>query len=289
MAGRRDECRRCLRDMDFTRLGSSGLVVSRLGLGCNNFAYNRLSKADSIPVLRGAVDAGVTLFDTSDSYGDSEVAVGEALEGHRDEVVIATKFGSRPQGRARSRLGSPRCAPLHPQGRRTLVAAVAHRPHRPVPAPPAGPADPDPGDPGRAHRAGPGGQGPLHRVVELRRLAGVRCRVDGPQPRPRAVHQRAEQLQPARARARGGRRPGMRGVRDRHPAVLPARQRTADREVHARASRLRREPGTASGACRPATPSSTSSRSCRASPPNAVSSCSTSRWVAWRRSRRWRR
>ena len=84
--------------MDFTRLGSSGLVVSRLGLGCNNFAYNRLSMAESIPVLRGAVDAGVTLFDTSDSYGDSEIAVGEALEGHRDEVVIATKFGSDLKG-----------------------------------------------------------------------------------------------------------------------------------------------------------------------------------------------
>ncbi len=73
-------------------------MVSRLGLGCNNFAWNRLSKADSIPVLRGAVDAGVTLFDTSDSYGDSEVAVGEALESHRDEVVIATKFGSDLKG-----------------------------------------------------------------------------------------------------------------------------------------------------------------------------------------------
>lgn len=84
--------------MDFSRLGSSGLVVSRLGLGCNNFAYNRLSKADSIPVLRAAVDAGVTLFDTSDSYGDSELAVGEALEGHRDDVVIATKFGSDLKG-----------------------------------------------------------------------------------------------------------------------------------------------------------------------------------------------
>jgi aryl-alcohol dehydrogenase-like predicted oxidoreductase len=85
-------------NVDFTRLGNSGLVVSRLGLGCNNFAWNRLSKADSIPVLRGAVDLGVTLFDTSDSYGDSEVAVGEALEGHRDEVVIATKFGSDLKG-----------------------------------------------------------------------------------------------------------------------------------------------------------------------------------------------
>jgi aryl-alcohol dehydrogenase-like predicted oxidoreductase len=84
--------------MEHTRLGNSGLVVSRLGLGCNNFAWRRLDKAASIPVLRGALDAGVTLFDTSDSYGDSEEAVGEALEGHRDEVVIATKFGSDLRG-----------------------------------------------------------------------------------------------------------------------------------------------------------------------------------------------
>jgi aryl-alcohol dehydrogenase-like predicted oxidoreductase len=84
--------------MDFTRLGNSGLVVSRLGLGCNNFAWRRLDKAASIPVLRGALEAGVTLFDTSDSYGDSEEAVGEALEGHRDEVVLATKFGSDLSG-----------------------------------------------------------------------------------------------------------------------------------------------------------------------------------------------
>jgi aryl-alcohol dehydrogenase-like predicted oxidoreductase len=84
--------------MEHTRLGTSGLVVSRLGLGCNNFAWRRLDKAASIPVLRGALEAGVTLFDTSDSYGDSEVAVGEALEGHRDEVVLATKFGSDLKG-----------------------------------------------------------------------------------------------------------------------------------------------------------------------------------------------
>jgi aryl-alcohol dehydrogenase-like predicted oxidoreductase len=85
-------------DMDLTRLGNSGLTVSRLGLGCNNFAWRRLDKAESIPVLRGALEAGVTLFDTSDSYGDSEIAVGEAFEGHRDEVVIATKFGSDLKG-----------------------------------------------------------------------------------------------------------------------------------------------------------------------------------------------
>ena len=161
-------------NVDFTRLGNSGLVVSRLGLGCNNFAWNRLSKADSIPVLRGAVDAGVTLFDTSDSYGDSEVAVGEALESHRDEVVIATKFGSDLKGALGPGLGRSRLPPLHPQGGGAFAAAATHGPHRPLPAPPPGPAHPDPRDAHRPHRAGARRQDPLHRLVELRGLAGGR-------------------------------------------------------------------------------------------------------------------
>jgi aryl-alcohol dehydrogenase-like predicted oxidoreductase len=85
-------------DMTYRRLGRSGLTVSTLGLGCNNFAWRRLSREDSLPVLRAALDAGVTLFDTADSYGDSEEVVGEALQGQRDDVVIATKFGSDLKG-----------------------------------------------------------------------------------------------------------------------------------------------------------------------------------------------
>lgn len=85
-------------DMTYRRLGNSGLVVSTLGLGCNNFAWRRLSPEDSKPVIDAALDAGVTLFDTSDSYGDSEEVVGEALESHRGDVIIATKFGSDLKG-----------------------------------------------------------------------------------------------------------------------------------------------------------------------------------------------
>ena len=85
-------------DMTYRRLGNSGLVVSTLGLGCNNFAWRRLSREDSRPVIEAALDAGVTLFDTSDSYGDSEEIVGETLEKHRDDVIIATKFGSDLKG-----------------------------------------------------------------------------------------------------------------------------------------------------------------------------------------------
>jgi aryl-alcohol dehydrogenase-like predicted oxidoreductase len=86
-------------DMTYSRLGRSGLTVSTLGLGCNNFAWRRLSREDSRPVIQAAVDVGVTLFDTSDSYGDSEEIVGEVLQPVRDDVVIATKFGSSLKGR----------------------------------------------------------------------------------------------------------------------------------------------------------------------------------------------
>jgi len=77
------------------RLGDSELVVSVVGLGCNNFG-GRLDLDGSAAVLEAALDAGVTLFDTADVYGTaggSERAMGEALEGRRDEFAIATKFG----------------------------------------------------------------------------------------------------------------------------------------------------------------------------------------------------
>jgi aryl-alcohol dehydrogenase-like predicted oxidoreductase len=76
------------------RLGNSGLVVSVVGLGCNNFGW-RLDEERAIGVVRAALDAGVTLFDTAETYGDgaSERFLGRALAGRREEVVIATKFG----------------------------------------------------------------------------------------------------------------------------------------------------------------------------------------------------
>ena len=77
------------------RLGDSDLEVSVVGLGCNNFG-KRLDLEGTAAVLEAALDAGVTLFDTADVYGDvggSERLMGEALEGRRDEFAIATKFG----------------------------------------------------------------------------------------------------------------------------------------------------------------------------------------------------
>jgi aryl-alcohol dehydrogenase-like predicted oxidoreductase len=84
-------------DMRFRPLGNSGLVVSVAGLGCNNFG-RRLDTAASRAVVDAAIDAGITLLDTADTYGgrgQSEEILGEVLAGRRDQVVLATKFGSQ--------------------------------------------------------------------------------------------------------------------------------------------------------------------------------------------------
>jgi aryl-alcohol dehydrogenase-like predicted oxidoreductase len=83
--------------IDFRPLGTSGLVVSKVGLGCNNFG-RRIGLDEARAVADAALDEGVNLFDTADSYGDSEKILGELLEGRRDQVVIATKFGSDLRG-----------------------------------------------------------------------------------------------------------------------------------------------------------------------------------------------
>ncbi|HET9690032.1 MAG TPA: aldo/keto reductase [Acidimicrobiales bacterium] len=81
--------------MRYRQLGTSGLTVSVVGLGCNNFG-GRLDLDASRPVVDAALDAGITLLDTSNTYGNrggSETILGELLEGRRDEVVLATKWG----------------------------------------------------------------------------------------------------------------------------------------------------------------------------------------------------
>jgi 1-deoxyxylulose-5-phosphate synthase len=89
----------------YRNLGSSGLRVSTIGLGCNNFgrAGTATETQDgATAVISAAIDAGVTLFDTADVYGrergQSETLMGVALAGRRDEIVLATKFGMDMQG-----------------------------------------------------------------------------------------------------------------------------------------------------------------------------------------------
>jgi len=78
------------------KLDGSDLVVSRVGLGCNNFG-GRIDLERTREVVDAALDAGVTFFDTADIYGNrggSERFLGELLQGRRNRVVLATKFGN---------------------------------------------------------------------------------------------------------------------------------------------------------------------------------------------------
>jgi aryl-alcohol dehydrogenase-like predicted oxidoreductase len=81
--------------MELRNLGRSGLRVSLVGLGCNNFGM-RLDANQTADVVHAALDAGITLFDTADMYGgrgNSERFLGQALGARRSEIVLASKFG----------------------------------------------------------------------------------------------------------------------------------------------------------------------------------------------------
>ena len=86
--------------MTYRPLGDSGLMVSTVGIGCN--AFGRRVDLDGVrDILDAAQDVGVTLLDTADIYGGkgaSEEMLGEALQGRRDDFVVATKFGMDMQG-----------------------------------------------------------------------------------------------------------------------------------------------------------------------------------------------
>ncbi len=93
--------------MQQRRLGNSGLYVSEVGLGCNNFG-GRVDAAGTQRVVDAALDHGINFFDTADVYGErrSETLLGEALGARRQDVVIATKFGSPMSERRQDRGGS---------------------------------------------------------------------------------------------------------------------------------------------------------------------------------------
>src|SRR6476661_4040847 len=89
-------------DMTYRPLGSSGLMVSTVGIGCN--AFSRRADAEATRgIVDAAIEQGITLFDTADIYGiepgASETMLGTALGFRREQVVVATKFGMDMQGK----------------------------------------------------------------------------------------------------------------------------------------------------------------------------------------------
>jgi len=90
------------------KLGKTNLEVSAIGLGCMGmtFAYGPPGdKQEMISLIRSAVERGVTFFDTAEVYGPytNEELVGEGLAPVRDQVVIATKFGFKPDSKPETR------------------------------------------------------------------------------------------------------------------------------------------------------------------------------------------
>jgi aryl-alcohol dehydrogenase-like predicted oxidoreductase len=95
--------------MEIRNLGSSGLRVSAVGLGCNNFGQ-RTDLETSRKVIHKAIDLGITLFDTADIYADmggSETVLGVVLGDRRKDIVLATKF-SKPMSNDGTRQGASR-------------------------------------------------------------------------------------------------------------------------------------------------------------------------------------
>ena len=99
--------------MQQRRLGSQGLVVSALGLGCMGMSefYGPADEAESLATIDRALDLGINFLDTADMYGPftNEVLVGKAIRGRREQVVLATKFGNerRPDGTWKGINGRP--------------------------------------------------------------------------------------------------------------------------------------------------------------------------------------
>ena len=121
-------------------LGDGGPEVTVVGLGTNNFG-GRIDYQQSLAVIDAALEAGATLIDTADIYsqGASEEFIGRALEGRRDGVLIATKFGKAMDERPEERRGNPDYIRWAVEGslRRLRTDAIdVYQMHEPDPATP---------------------------------------------------------------------------------------------------------------------------------------------------------
>lgn len=122
--------------MEQREIGRSGLKVSAIGLGCNNFGWMIDANASN-PVIARALEVGITFFDTADIYGESEVVLGKALGSKRKDVVIATKFGMAasglPGGASRSYVLQSAERSLKRLGTDYIDLFYLHRPDKSVP------------------------------------------------------------------------------------------------------------------------------------------------------------
>ncbi len=116
------------------RLGSQGLTVSALGLGCMGMAqvYGASDDTESIATIHRALELGVNFFDTAEAYGPytNEVLLGKALKGKRQQAVIADQVRFRPDLEEPSRRRRQRPARERVQGRQRKPATARHRLHR---------------------------------------------------------------------------------------------------------------------------------------------------------------
>ena len=202
------------------------LEVSVVGLGCNNFG-RRVDQDGTRAVVDAALEAGVTFFDTAESYGNgqSETYLGHALRGRRDQVVLATKFGGGGE------VGHGKGA--REEIRRALEGSLERLQmdaRRPLPAPPGGSGHAAGRDDRHARRACSRGEDPRLRHLQL--LGGA-AQEPGTSRRRRTFFEEQRVLV-ARARGRARAPGGMLAPRARVHPVLPARERPADRQVPAR-------------------------------------------------------
>src|SRR5437879_1428132 len=125
--------------METRKLGNSNLEVSALGLGCMGMSVGygpESDKKEMISLIRTAVERGATFFDTAEAYGPftNEELVGEALAPLRDQVVIATKFGCKPDPNGGPALNTRYCPEQSSRtrqgGRRGIAQAPQDRCHR---------------------------------------------------------------------------------------------------------------------------------------------------------------
>ena len=227
-------------------------------------------------MIDAALDEGITLFDTADIYsqGTSESYIGEVLEGRRDRVLLATKFGKEMDENPSDRRGSREYIRWAVEGslRRLRTDAIdVYQMHEPDPSTPI--------------EETLGALDELVREGKVRYIGSSNYRAEQIEEADRVARERglarfvvgAEPLLARRARDRGRGAADLRAARDRAAAVLPARERPADRQVHARPggdrgpARRPRDPGGALGP---------RSRRCSATRTSAACRCWTSRSAA---------